>query len=357
MRYPPRAFHSKVLKVIDNDLLINHHHQQQQQQQNVRNLLTHFEKTITKAKIAAFEQPPIGLVLTSQNEERCIIPIRNSFATVRELELRRMRMHSLIDNCGFLLVDKPQTMGMPSLEVLERFKAGLREALYVTECLSDLETHPSLLKYQTGEVADEINPHGAYLGFGAHIAQTERQFQQIKALRDLQAAHLRKLPSRDLAWLLTLGQGAVKGYERYSWESLKNDRFMLFERMTAFTELTFCGGLFFLWAYVRGTGSLGSFACKAINGVANEVKLFEQNAYFGGQEKPVGLHRTIMKELRERLVKIRRARAAEDGLDFNEEDVDSIEVWKETHDFIGREIGWKGWKSYHAVVSPSPPEQ
>lgn len=357
--------------MVDADLLIIH-------QQDLRHLLTEYEHSIAKAKIAAFEQKPIGLVLTSQNEERRIVPVRNSFATVQELELRRVRMDSLLSNSGFLLIDEPKTMRMPSLDVLQKFKVGLKDALYITERLSDFVADSS--PHQTNDNVDRresqaapdsspngnnttVNDHsGAELGLGpfasddaeifAYNAQLATQFRQMEALRGLQAVYLRALPSRDLAWVLTLAAGASKGYARYSYELLKNDPAMADARVMAFKEVLLRGGPFFLWAFMRGTGSLGSFVRRAIWQVAEEVLFFEENVEIGGQRVPDGLHMTIMGELRRRLVEARCAQAGAEGLVFDDEGFGSSDVWKEVNAIVGREVGWSGWKGYAAVIHP-----
>lgn len=301
-------------------------------------------------------------MLSSQDEARHIIPIRNSYHTVQELELRETRVDSLINNSGFLLIDEPDTMGMPSLESLQRFKAGLKDALYITERLSDLGA--SLPSHQMRD-DDSIEPKPLLAvdsgpasspsdeaGILAHTAQLAAQFRQMEALRDLQAAHLRALPSRDLAWAVTLAAGASKGYARYSSELLKNDPAMADARVMAFKEVLLRGGPFVLWAFTRGGGSLGGFVRRAVWQVAEEVLFFEGGVEVGGQRMPDGLHMTAMGELRRRLVERRRGEAAAEGVAFDEDEVDSRDVWGEINGVVGAEVGWSGWRGYAAVVHP-----
>lgn len=326
-------------------------------------MLTQYEGSIAKTKIAAFEQPPIGRVLTTKNEERRIVPVRDSFATVQELELRRFRMHSLLKNSGFLLINEPKTMGMPSQEVLQKFRAGLKIALLATERFSEFAADPSLHESQAASASSPGSDNTTIVNdlnlgpfvtdntdVSVHIAQLGAQFRQLAALRRLQAAYLRKLPSRDLAWVLTLAQGAAKGYARYCRELLKKEPGVAHARIMAFAELVLRSGASIIWAFVRGSSSMGSSVRRAVWQVADEVLSFEDNFEIDGQKIPDGLHMTIVEELRQRLVGLRRARAAAEGQEFDQESVDARAVWAETHAFVGREIGWKDWNGYDAVA-------
>lgn len=352
--------------------------------QDVRNLLIEYEHSIAKAKIAAFEKPPTGCVLTSRDETRCVVPVRNSFATVQELRRRAVRMDSILNHSGFLLVDEPKTMGLPSAEVLTRFKNGLREALFLTDRMSDMETGLLLERINAGENGrrkpqtsafidintPDIDPSDAVTHLSvAHLtndddeihAYNERiaqQFRQLALLRNLQTAYLRAQPTRALAWLLTLTSGAARGYMRYSAALLRHDPGMATHRVLAFKELLLRKGLFFVWGFVRGTGSLGSSVRAAVWQVAEEVLFFEEDYEVGGETMPTGLHMAIMGELRVRLLEERRVAAAEEGevLDLNEDDVENREVFEMVNGTVAKEIGWEGWRGYHAVDHPAAQE-
>lgn len=313
-------------------------------------------------------------MLASRNEERYVIPIRNSFSTVRELHRRGARMDSILNSSGFLLVDEPKTLGMPSREVLERFKVGLRDALYMTDRLADFATEPSLYASltQSEESEPRRSPPHADAGGGdnydddsmpfasddaevsAYNAQLAQHLRQMHHLRDLQIAHIRSLPTRDLAWLLTLGMGASRGYRRYSWELLKHDPGMGAARSMAFKEVLFRSGVFFLWGFMRGTGSLAGFIRAMIWQVAEEVIFFEEGVEIEGERMPDGLHMTALGELGRRVVEARKREAAEEGSVFDEEafTTTSQPLWEEVNHIVGREIGWTDWRGYEAVQHP-----
>lgn len=306
-------------------------------------------------------------MLASRNEERCAIPIQNSFSTVRELHRRMVRMDSILNSSGFLLIDEPKTLGMPSYEILERFKVGLRDALHVTDRLADFATEPSLYTVTNGEAAPQSPTADAGDGdlttpfasdddaeVRAYNAQLAQQFRQMHHLRDLQIAHICALPTRDLAWLLTLGMGASRGYRRYSWELLKHDPGMGAARSMAFKEVLFRSGVFFLWGFMRGTGSLASFIRAMIWQVAEEVMFFEEGVEIEGQRMPDGLHMTVLGELGRRVVEARKREAAEKGSVFNEQafTATSQPLWQEVNHIVGREIGWTDWKGYEAIQHP-----
>lgn len=336
--------------------------------QDVKTLLTDYEHSIAKAKIAAFEKPPSGRVLTSRDEARCVVPVRDSFTTVQELRRRAVRLDSILNHSGFLLVDEPKTMGMPSREVLDKFKNGLRDALFLMDRLSDLETDSSLGRIDDGQRESQqtstspadttttttttnspahlTTDDAEILAYNARIAL---QFRQLARLRDLQMAALRAQPTRALAWLLTLTAGAARGYVRYCESLLRHDPAMATHRVLAFKELLLRKGLFFLWGFVRGTGSLGAFVRAAVWQVAEEVLFFEQDFVVGGESMPRGLHMTIVGELRARVVEERRAK---EGRVVGEDEVEIREVFERVNGIVAAEIGWEGWKGYDAVAHP-----
>lgn len=341
--------------------------------QAAHGLVTRYERSIAKAKLAACDNPPAGRLLRSQNEEREVISARESFATVREVNRRQKRIESLVNPGGFMLIDDPKTMGVPSSDSLEKFRAGLQRALEVTDRIADWATDPSLDALSQEDenpqqqivppisLLDRDNPvhntqDNAQAGFFAQYdadlrafnARYPQRMKQLTALRNLQIEYLRSLPSRDLAWLITLTQGASRGYARWSAELLENDPSMAHARIMAFKEVLLRTGSLLLHGFIRGQGSLLSHVKMSIWEAAKEVMFFEE----GGTGLPDGLHMTVMEELRIRLVAEHRETAEKEGLLFDEEDVQPGDVGDHLNGIIAKEVGWSEWKGYPAAKHP-----
>ncbi|KAF3768983.1 hypothetical protein M406DRAFT_71941 [Cryphonectria parasitica EP155] len=335
-------------------------------------IINSYKQSIAKAKIATYISPPTGLVLTSRDEKRCVIPLRNSLHTVRELQRREDRVDSILDRGGFMLTDRPDTLGLGSLASLEKFKAGLRDALYITDQIADLAAHPSL--DQAGGVSDvkarawhtmsdsttDVRSTGVNT-LSAYNARLALHFRKMRQLRQLQIDLLRSLPTRLLCWLLTLAAGGSKGYARYCMRLLESDPGMGHARVMAFKEVLLRGGGFILWGFLRGRGPLHSFVKAAIWACTEEVMFFEWSGGWGwgavGEDEaraPDGLHMTIMDELRQRFVEAKREQIAENKNRNGEEEWDETtwganDTLEEVHRIVGEEVECKSWKGYAAV--------
>lgn len=312
------------------------------------------------------KKPPRGLVLSSEDEARCAIPIRNSFATVRELQRRANRCDSLLNRGAFLLTSEPEILGMTQAS-LEKFKAGLQHAFHLADQLADIATKFSPIPGPNHPVALTQTP---YAPFPSPVG---RPRAATTTLRHAQIAHLRMLPSRGLAWLVTLAAGASKGYQRYSARLLETDPAMADARVMAFKEVLLrYGGSLVVWGFMRGTGSLAGFVKQAVAHCAEEVLFFEEggqvsvsfaeNEIEGGDGSvdggvmnvPAGLHMTLMKELARRIELSKRAEAEDKGDVWDEEQVDTSEVWDEVHKLVAQEVGCQSWRGYAAIKYPYP---
>lgn len=201
--------------------------------QDINALISDNERSIVTAKLKTYLLPPLGEVLSSEDERRCRVTGRLSFVTIQEMDLRERRMRSILDNSGFLLTDDPKTLGL-TVHCLVRFKAGLKRALYITDRLADLETRPEVLHVQNkitrrlsslqvggdsvGSAVDE-NDLDKTEAFDEdvmlqHDAEVEAQHSAIMVHRNLQFEMIHELATLDIAWLLTLGEGATKGCTR-----------------------------------------------------------------------------------------------------------------------------------------------
>ncbi|CAN8099227.1 unnamed protein product [Discula destructiva] len=340
-----------------------------QTSKDIRSLVTDYEHSISQAKIAASKQPLQGLVLSSEDEQRCTILVRNSFATLRELERRSQRCDSLLNRGAFLLTSEPEILGMTQ-ESLEKFKAGLQHAFWLADQLADLATCFTIT--ETPPSSPNTN---AALNNTLSLDTDYRQQRATTALRHAQIAHLRKLPSRALAWLVTLAAGASKGYARYSTRLLVVDPAMADARVMAFKEVLLRhGGSLVVWGFMRGTGTLAQFVKQAVAQCAEEVLFFEESGQqviptFGDEDDeadgeedvpysdgvmrvPAGLHMSIIQELNRRIALSKRNEAEEKGEMWFDDEVETSEVWEEVNKLVAQEVACPGWRGYGAVKYP-----
>lgn len=202
-------------------------------EQHINALISDNERSIATAKLKTFLLPPLGEVLSSEDERRCRITEKYSFPTIQEMDLRERRMNSILDNSGFLLTDDTKPLGM-ACDSLARFKAGLKRSLYMTDRLADLETQPEVQHIQSRITRrlSSLQVGGDSVGGAVnendldkieafdedvmlqHDAEVEAQHSAVMVHRNLQFEMIQQLATLDLAWLLTLGEGAIKGCTR-----------------------------------------------------------------------------------------------------------------------------------------------
>ncbi|ROW10938.1 hypothetical protein VMCG_01264 [Cytospora schulzeri] len=324
-----------------------------QTNKDIHTLISNYERSISAAKLENFLIPPQSHLLTSRDEKRYVIPKRNSFVTVRELELREMRMNSILDHGGFLLTPCPEFLGLTSAS-LDKFKAGLKRAMYMADRLADVAADPEITRARedvkarleslridaTGSMSDEDIA-------ARRDADYEVYVELAKALRTKQAAIIRDLSTIDLAFLLTLGEGAMIGWQRYMAKYATSDP-NFYNKMDAFGELVFREGCFAVWAFVRGTGSMLAFVNTAVTVVAEQIWRYE----LGFDQSDAGLTMAVHKELKQRL---QDAKEEDDDDDpcFDEVDPDNPLAVKEwAHKLVGGQIGCDEWKGYYAIEYP-----
>lgn len=288
---------------------------------------------------------------------------------MRELERRARRVDSLLNRSGFLLTGDAKILSMTS-ECLDKFKAGLCDAIYLADQLADLATQHPTSEYtkEAPTPADfAINlPNTNSMVIG-HLARLTQRHRAQRALRRAQVAHLRLQPSRNLAWLVTLAAGGSKGFTRYSARMLESDPGLADARIMAFKEVLLRhGGSMVLWGFMRGSGTLAAFVRQAVTQCAEEVLFFEQYSDTlaemeeeeegekenADEEMPRGLHMCIMGELNRRITVEKRAKAAENGESFDG-DVSTREVWGAIDRLVGKEVGCETWSGYSAIKYPA----
>ncbi|KAI7783006.1 hypothetical protein LA080_012601 [Diaporthe eres] len=334
---------------------------------HINALISDNERSIATAKLKTFLLPPLGEVLSSEDERRCRITEKYSFPTIQEMDLRERRMNSILDNSGFLLTDDTKPLGM-ACDSLARFKAGLKRSLYITDRLADLETRPEVQHIQSRITRrlSSLQVGGDSVGGAVnendldkieafdedvmlqHDAEVEAQHSAVMVHRNLQFEMIQQLATLDLAWLLTLGEGAIKGCTRYFENMFLSDPAGTQYKVVAFKEELLRKGSFILWAFVRGVGSMDAFAKNSLKQTGEEIMGFEI-----GQHQNCGLSSILHQEMRQRVLEeIQRKDPLFDDDDEDEEQPSPARVMAEAHRMIGKEIGCKNWHGYSSIVYP-----
>ncbi|KAL1883208.1 hypothetical protein Daus18300_000266 [Diaporthe australafricana] len=337
-----------------------------QTSKDIKALISGNERSIAAAKLKTFLLPPLGQILSSQDEVRCRITGKHSFATVQEMELRERRMVSILDNSGFLLTDNVKTMGLTD-DSLRRLKAGLKRSLYMIDRLADLETQAKVQQVQK-EVArrlssvqdpgdgvtdavdeNDVDKIGAFdeAVMLQHDAEIEAQHSAFMVHRSLQFEMIHEMATLDLAWLLTLGEGAMKGCIRYYERYFESDPVGTQYKVMAFKEELLRKGSFILWAFVRSVGSMHAFAKACIRQTGDEIMLYEF-----GQHTNRGLSSTLHQEMRQRVLAELQKTYPLFVDDEDQEELGPAKVMVEAHRLIREEIGWDGWGGYGSIVYP-----
>ncbi|ROW18133.1 hypothetical protein VPNG_00178 [Cytospora leucostoma] len=325
-------------------------------------LISGYQRSISKAKLENFPALPQTHLLTSKDKSRVVIPEKQSLVAIKELELRELRMTSLLDRGGFMLTDNTETLRL-SVDSLDKLKDGLRRAMYIADRLADTIAEPEItrtrdilsdrmvslqLVHNTGPIPDENLAALRDAEYQAHLEIT-------KAIRVKQRAIIRDLTGVDLALLLTLCEAAMTGWQRYMARNADVDvRF--FSKIEAFGELVLReGASFTIWAFVRGTGSLLAHVNWAVGYVAEE--LWWHGVGFN-QDGDEGLGPAVLEELRERFLESRSTDDSdlEDDDEAEQLDADDPMVVKQwAHELVAEAIGCDAWKGYCAggvVLSP-----
>ncbi|KUI67193.1 hypothetical protein VM1G_11457 [Cytospora mali] len=318
-----------------------------QTNKEIHALISDHEHSISAAKLKNFLIPPQSHLMTSKDEKRMMILNKNSFATVQELEMRERRMNSILNHGGFLLTNSTKSLGLTT-DSLDKLKAGLKRAMYIVDCLADVTVDPEILNLMVKmahRVAalrlDSLGTESDEDIAALRDAESETQVEVTRAIRIKQSKIITGLSTLDLALLLTLGEGAMVGWQRYMAKYASSDvRF--YNKMDAFGELILRWGSFFLWGFVRGTGTLLSYINDSITVVAEHIWRYEM----GFDQSDNGLSMAVYKELKER---VREAKHRDDD-SFDDAELDSPVVVKQwAHELVGKEIGCEEWKGYYAV--------
>lgn len=333
--------------------------------QAIHFLISDYEHSISAAKLENSFLPPQTHLLKSKLEggDRRGIPEKNSFATVQELELRELRIRSILDHGGFLLTGCPRSLGLTA-EQLRKYKSGLKRAMYMSDRLADVSADPDFIRTKA-EIENRVNSleidDTSEDGVAAKRDAEQQGFNEAtRIIRPRQAKVLSDCSTVDLAFLLTLCEGAMVGWQRYNSRYATSD-VQFYHKINAFGELVLRKGNFIIWAFVRGTGEVWSFATDSVVRVAEYIWRYE----LGFDQSDPGLTMALHDELKKRLFRAREEgdpcfQATElEGLlgtppeALLEDPFENPLVVKQwAHKLVGKEIGCKGWKGYYAVDYP-----
>lgn len=348
-------------------------------------MLADYERSIAKYQIGTFAGGQFDRLLASRSDEsldqRRVIPVHDSLATVQELQRRQKRMHYLLNNSGLFQLQTPEALGLPSQCALEKLRQGIHDALRIAEHLADFAADTSLYtstdggeneqqkknknddnkrnKKQEGEGPVAVGYADATAeGQGlfaendeeiaAYHAEVAKQRTQTAAVRNAQREAIKRLSSRDLAWLITLAEAAGRAYRRYEQVELQRDTEMGDYRVIGFSELVLRGGTHLAWAFALGCGVLARSLKAAVWDAAGEARAFEQKLF----DVPEGLRCAATCELLARVRKATEAEAAAQGDVFTMPEGEQ-ESWffvrqtlLEVRRIVGQEIGWQQWPGY-----------
>lgn len=351
-------------------------------------MLADYERSIAKYQIGTFAGGPFNRLLASRSDEsldqRRVIPVHDSLATVQELQQRQKRMHYLVNSSGLFQLQSPEALGLPSQCALEKLRQGIHDALRIAEHLGDFAADPSLYTSTDGGENEQQKKNNndnkknkkqesegpVAVGYAdataegqglfaendeeiaAYHAEVAKQRTQTLALRNAQTEAVKRLSSRDLAWLITLGEAAARAYRRYEQVELRRDTEMGDYRVIGFSELVLRGGTHLAWAFAQGRGVLARSLKAAVWDAAGEARAYELGHFDDENDVPEGLRCAATCELQVRVRKAMEAEAAAQGDVFTlpEGEPEPIffvrQALLEVRRIVGQEIGWQQWLGY-----------
>ncbi|KAL7627949.1 hypothetical protein AAE478_002145 [Parahypoxylon ruwenzoriense] len=229
------------------------------------------QRSICKARMAAFTLPPTGDVLSSEDYYRQRLP-HGTFSMIRELEKREAQCDEVVQSSKFINTAWPPGMGFLTDIQQERLRALLKQALMRCNQIADIAANApcsplSLCYYsfvETGEFEDPDLP------------SPDRQLDPITnfAARDHQLEYIESLPLEDLAILYYTINAMGLGYLSKYGEGIVSEP-SLFERTTVFEECLLRHGTWFAWSAICGEGIWTEMAEKIQNIGWTELNMFE----------------------------------------------------------------------------------
>ena len=199
--------------------------------------------------MAAFTLPPLGSALSSAADERHVIP-KDTFAMTGELELRQMRIDSLVSQCpGLFCLVSPPSLGPLNPPAQARLRPILKRALRQCDRLADIAADESPLAPQC--YPDICNIKWVTDAISTPANSTPADIETINPLanpkaRPKQIEYIRSLSLEDAAGLFVLvnmiGHAVTTIHPYY---------YLGTEARTCAEECVLRHGTWFVWAWLR----------------------------------------------------------------------------------------------------------
>ncbi|KAI5859992.1 hypothetical protein GGS23DRAFT_257775 [Durotheca rogersii] len=231
-------------------------------------IISSYEYSICRARIASFTLPPAGDVLSS--EYRLRRPLRyGTFEMVEELERRERQCDDVLgDAARFVNFTTPPGLGPLDLAQQARMRALLRQGLMRCNQLADIAANPPCaaaapkwyrllgIGFYEDAMASRLSPSPSSSYYSPAGFRDVDPYTNYPA-RPLQRAYIRSLPLLDLAILYVCVNAMGLGYLSRAGAAVVTDP-EVYERAMVFEECVLRHGTWFARAAVCGAGSDGA---------------------------------------------------------------------------------------------------
>ncbi|KXH31745.1 hypothetical protein CSAL01_13209 [Colletotrichum salicis] len=223
-----------------------------------RALLDSYQHTVTRLNAARYPCAPCNHILASDTREREVLP-KDTFDTIRELETRHRHIEEIIHGAYLAFWEEYELQDATKADTI---RSNLKRALWQCSTIADLETHS--IRYRDDIIPrrdpcvkslihQEIILHDAPPPDGWHLALREVHESNRQDVRFRQIAHVRALPSDELAGIVVLAHLASQGYRRDRAPTTNGlGRPEIIEMGVCMAENTIRHGVFFLYGNVAG---------------------------------------------------------------------------------------------------------
>ncbi|TRX98700.1 hypothetical protein FHL15_000042 [Xylaria flabelliformis] len=256
----------------------------------IRRLIESYEHSISKNRATTFTLPPLGNVLSSSASERRLLR-KNTFAMVREIELRDNRIDRLIRECPRIFcLSAPPWLPCLTVQQQARLWLILKRALYQCDRIADIAANisdPQIPPEYYHAITDRVYEWPSAL---SSITEAEFEFNPLTRpnARPKQIEYIESLPLEDIAGIFILVN--MLGY---GLTCICSDTG--YERKTIIEECVLRHGTWFVWSRLRGDQSMQELAGCIISAGMAELKQWETGAIYG----PPGLKMRLTRRFNE----------------------------------------------------------
>ncbi|KAI1744058.1 hypothetical protein F4680DRAFT_280499 [Xylaria scruposa] len=241
----------------------------------IRMLIETYEHSISKNRAASFTLPPLGNVLSSSAVVRRVLP-KNTFAMVRELELRDNRMDRLIRECPRIFcLEAPPWLPCLTARQQARLRLILKRALYQCDRIADIPSNmsdPPIPPEYYHAIKDRVYEWPVALSSDL-IGDFKFNPLTRPNARPKQIEYIESLPLEDIAGIFILIN--MLGY---GLTCICSDTG--FERKTIIEECVLRHGTWFVWSRLLGDQRMQELAGCVISAGMVELKRWEAGAFY-----------------------------------------------------------------------------